>query len=47
VADWDKCMDDLCWIVKRASRNDKSKNYDALFKKYAIRVSGNINNLLY
>lgn len=47
VADWDKCMDDLCWIVKRASRNDKSKNYDALFKKYAIRVSGNINHLLY
>jgi hypothetical protein len=47
VADWDKCMDDLCWIVKRASRNDKSRNYGDLFKQYATNLSGSINNLLY
>jgi len=47
IDDWDKCMDDICWIVKWADKYDPSKNYDGMFQKYLTNQSGNMNNLLY
>lgn len=47
VADWDKCMDDLCWIVRRAAAYEPSKNYAALFEKYAGGLTDSVNSLLY
>lgn len=47
IDDWDKCIDELCWIVKWAEKYDPSKNYNLLFKKYAANQSDNINYLLY
>ena len=47
IDDWDKCMDELCWIVKWADKYDPSKNYNAMFKKYAVNQSNSIDCLLY
>ena len=47
IADWDKCMDDICWIVKWAAKYDPSKNYEGMFEKYSLGMADHINNLLY
>ncbi len=47
IADWDKCLDDVYWIVKWASQFDPSKNYAALVKKYSSGRADKINSLLY
>ena len=47
IADWDKCLEDVYWIVKWASQFDPSKNYAGLVEKYSSGKAGKINNLLY
>lgn len=47
IADWEKSINEICWIVKWADKYEPAKNYDELFQKYSGKLSDHINNLLY
>jgi len=47
IDDWDKCMDELCWIVKWTQKYDPSKNYNLMFQKCVVNQSDNMIYLLY
>ena len=47
IDEWDQCMEEISWILKWAEKYDHSKNYNALFLKYSMKKSDDMNNLLY
>lgn len=47
IADWDKSIEQICWILKWADKYDPLKKYGDIFRKNAKLWSGDINNLLY
>jgi hypothetical protein len=47
IADWDKQIDEICWILKWANQYNPSKGYDAIFKRYGAHLEGHMNHLLY
>jgi len=47
IADWDKSVDQIYWILKWADKYDPSKGYGEIFKKNEARLSGDVNNLVY
>ncbi|WP_349318586.1 alginate lyase family protein [Chitinophaga sp. MM2321] len=47
IADWDKCLDEIYWIVRRAAAFAPSENYEELIKKYSSKRTASLNNLLY
>lgn len=47
IEDWDKSIDEICWIVKWAHRYDPSKNYHTMFQTHTSNDSTHINYLLY
>lgn len=47
IADWDKSIDEICWIVKWADKYDSSKGYGKVVEKYSGELADHVNNLLY
>lgn len=47
IADWDKSIDEICWIVKWAAKYDPSKNYERMLQSYSSGMAGSVNNLVY
>jgi hypothetical protein len=47
IVDWDKTLDEICWIVKWAEKYDPSKNYQAMFQTHTSSDKDNMNFLLY
>ena len=47
IAGWDKCIEEICWIVKWADKYEPAKGYGRLFQKYAAGLTHHVNNLLY
>ncbi|MGV8090573.1 MAG: alginate lyase family protein [Mangrovibacterium sp.] len=47
IADWDKSIRQICWILKWADKYDPSKKYGDIFKRNAGLLADDINNLLY
>lgn len=47
IEDWDKSINEICWIVKWAHQYDRKKNYRAMFQAHIKNDSSHINYLLY
>jgi hypothetical protein len=47
IADWGKCIDEICWIAKWADKYEPGKEYGELFRKHAGRLADHVDNLLY
>jgi unsaturated chondroitin disaccharide hydrolase len=47
IDDWEKSMNEVCWIVKWAHKYDHSKNYNLMFNKHITDDTSHINYLLY
>jgi len=47
IADWDQCIEEICWIVKWADRYEPAKGYGTLFQKHAAGLAHHVNHLLY
>ena len=47
IADWDKCMEEIAWIVKWASVFDSTKGYISMFEKHSLGMADDVNQLLY
>lgn len=47
IEDWDKSINEICWIVKWAHAYDRSKNYDKMFRTHLKKDGSHMNHLLY
>jgi len=47
IADWEKSVEEVCWILKWAHNFNNSSNYLSKFKEHIISEEGNINFMLY
>lgn len=47
IADWDKSITEICWIIKWADKYDPSKGYSDVFKKHGSGLDDHVNKLLY
>lgn len=47
IDDWDKSMNEICWIVKWAHTYDRSKNFDKMFRTHLKNDGSHMNYLLY
>lgn len=47
IDDWDKSINEICWIVKWAHKYDPSKNYHSMFQTHIKGDMAHLNYLLY
>lgn len=47
IADWQKSIEEVCWIVKWADKYEPTKGYGELFRKHAGGLADRASNLLY
>jgi hypothetical protein len=47
IADWDKSIDEVCWILKWADKYEPSKGYGEVFNKHEAEPDDHANHLLY